>query len=159
MVYPTSLLGSWLGGAKWAANAKPSAARYDRLRFQGLAAPLSFVAKTQGALEASLASLLNNAVGLFNKAPESLCGARRLGHWEGSACFWCSRDVSLSVWGFRYEPRENVGNTRDAKLGIGASLLHILLGSSKFRDPEGSSSMHVAYEGTQVICCVFACAF
>ena len=37
------------------------------VQFAGLAAPLSFEAKTVGALEASLAALLNNGVALFNK--------------------------------------------------------------------------------------------
>ena len=37
-------------------------------RFQQLAAPLSFITRTQGALENALANLLNNGVGLFNQA-------------------------------------------------------------------------------------------
>lgn len=37
------------------------------LRFQDLAAPLSFITRTQGALENAVANLLNNGVGLFNK--------------------------------------------------------------------------------------------
>ncbi|CAJ1338319.1 unnamed protein product [Effrenium voratum] len=51
---------------------QPPTLKSLQVKFQGLAAPLSFVAKTQGALEASLASLLNNAVGLFNKVYEPL---------------------------------------------------------------------------------------
>mmetsp|Transcript_6380 Transcript_6380/g.14716 ORF Transcript_6380/g.14716 Transcript_6380/m.14716 type:complete len:1247 (+) Transcript_6380:85-3825(+) len=43
-----------------------------QVQFAGLAAPLSFVAKTEGALEASLAALLNNGVTLFNQVYEPL---------------------------------------------------------------------------------------
>ena len=43
-----------------------------QVQFAGLAAPLSFQAKTEGALEASLAALLNNGVALFNKVYEPL---------------------------------------------------------------------------------------
>ena len=42
------------------------------MQFAGIAAPLSFQAKTVGALEASLAALLNNGVALFNKVYEPL---------------------------------------------------------------------------------------
>ena len=37
-------------------------------RFENLAAPLSFITHTQGALENAVANLLNNGVGLFNQA-------------------------------------------------------------------------------------------
>lgn len=43
-----------------------------QVQFAGIAAPLSFQAKTVGALEASLAALLNNGVALFNKVYEPL---------------------------------------------------------------------------------------
>ncbi len=39
----------------------------SKRRFQDLAAPLSFITRTQGALENAVANLLNNGVGLFNQ--------------------------------------------------------------------------------------------
>lgn len=43
-----------------------------QMKFQQLAAPLSFVTRTQGALENALANLLNNGVGLFNQVYQPL---------------------------------------------------------------------------------------
>jgi len=42
------------------------------MKFQDLAAPLSFITRTQGALENAVANLLNNGVGLFNKVYQPL---------------------------------------------------------------------------------------
>eukprot|EP00913_Durusdinium_trenchii_P012674 g11901.t1 len=43
-----------------------------QMKFENLAAPLSFITHTQGALENAVANLLNNGVGLFNQVYQPL---------------------------------------------------------------------------------------